>query len=963
MKQFNVLRHLPLLLILAGIVLIISSFVTDLLGIGGQSGFGARQLMLALSGSSVLLVGIIRLVPDKHRPIFEWVWMGIIAIGVAAASDLILETGFSKIGLRQLFMMPFIFSLLAIKTSPKSDGQTLQVWLQDLIKDKQSILVFFTISVQLALMMVLVNQYDLENRAFSQNIFPFVFYGFLFHYLLPVQNRLPFFLLLSITAILGIFNLENGIWLITSGIALIGICHLPISFLARAVILIAAGVILALLRANFLPNSWSGAIWPILGSMFMFRLVVYMYEVKHSKDHFNPVRSLSYFFMLPNLVFPLFPVVDYGTFRRTYFDVERNEIYQKGLDWILRGVIQLILYRFVSYYLVISPQEVVDINDLIQYILSTFLLYLRVSGQFHLIVGILHLFGFNLPETNNRYFLASSFTDFWRRINIYWKDFMLKVVYYPGYFQLRKLGATPALILTTLLVFFVTWLLHAYQWFWLRGSFLLSVTDTLFWAILAILVVANSLYEAKHGKKRTLSKPVWTWNNFFFQTLRTAGTFITVALLWTLWSSASLSEFLSLWSVEVWDAKSTSGLLSILLLVGLVSGGKYRIGSNWRKKWALNLRLSSFTRSTTITGSTILFLLLIGSPWIHGQIPCGLCQEVIRDLKVSRLNDRDAALLQRGYYEDLIGVNRFNSQLWEVYMNRPGDAGGLENEFSQPTGDFLKQALQPLLATVLYDNIPFRTNRWGMRDQDYEKIPPPNTYRIAILGASYVMGWGVGDDETFESIVETRLNNEPKMDPETKFELLNFGDSDYSAFQQLMILETKVFDFQPNAVIYTAHQYDEEVNISHLIERFLAGVTIPYDYLLSTLREAEVVDQNISTDLAIKRLNPYGSKMLLWTYQQIVENCRKRGALPIWIMIPAPEQKIPEEKIASLVQLAEEAGFTVLNLSDAYEGQDVQSLWLDEWDHHPNAKGHLLIADHLYQALIEKPEIFLGINP
>ena len=77
-----------------------------------------------------------------------------------------------------------------------------------------------------------------------------------------------------------------------------------------------------------------------------------------------------------------------------------------------------------------------------QFLLATFLLYLRVSGQFHLIVGVLHLFGFRLPETHHLYFLASSFTDFWRRINIYWKDFMMKLVYYPSFFRLQRLGTT-----------------------------------------------------------------------------------------------------------------------------------------------------------------------------------------------------------------------------------------------------------------------------------------------------------------------------------------------------------------------------------------------------------------------------------------------------------------------------------------------------------------------------------------
>src|SRR6185295_530633 len=128
-----------------------------------------------------------------------------------------------------------------------------------------------------------------------------------------------------------------------------------------------------------------------------------------------------------------------------------------GVEWIFRGVFQLILYRFVYNYLTLSPSEVANAGDFIRFVLSNFGLYLRVSGLFHLTVGMLHLFGFHLPETHHRYFLASSFTDFWRRINIYWKDFMMKVFYYPAYFALRKRGERLALTLSTLAVFVVTW--------------------------------------------------------------------------------------------------------------------------------------------------------------------------------------------------------------------------------------------------------------------------------------------------------------------------------------------------------------------------------------------------------------------------------------------------------------------------------------------------------------------------
>jgi D-alanyl-lipoteichoic acid acyltransferase DltB (MBOAT superfamily) len=252
--------------------------------------------------------------------------------------------------------------------------------------------------------------------------------------------------------------------------------------------------------------------------------------------------------MLPNVCFPLFPVVDYKTFRRNYYNDDSYRIYQTGVRWMVRGTVHLILYRLVYYHLVLSPAEVMDLRDLGQYMLANFFLYLRVSGQFHLIVGMLHLFGFHLPETHHRYYLASSFTDFWRRINIYWKDFMMKVFYYPAFFKLRGLGNNNALVLSTLFVFLVTWFLHSYQWFWLRGSFLAARQDIFFWGVLALLVVANSLHEARHGRKRSLTKSARSSSISITRALTTAGTFVIICLLWSIWTSNSFWEWRTLWT-------------------------------------------------------------------------------------------------------------------------------------------------------------------------------------------------------------------------------------------------------------------------------------------------------------------------------------------------------------------------------------------------------------------------------
>ena len=369
-----------------------------------------------------------------------------------------------------------------------------------------SVLAFLLVLVQLGVLTLVLRQFQIESPSFLR-LWLLALAGFAIHAFLPLRLRLPFFLAVSLAGIALVLGPVNAAWLICLGLLLIAMCHLPISFRARIAVLLGMGAVLVAQRANWLAGPWPEAIWPILGSMFMFRLVVYLYDLRHDKSPVSAVRTLSYFFMLPNVCFPLFPVVDYKTFRRNYYDDDAYQIYQVGVDWIVRGVVHLLLYRVVYYYFTLAPSEVHGPGDMAQYLVSNFLLYLRVSGTFHIVVGMLYLFGFRLPETHHRYLFASSFTDFWRRINIYWKDFMLKIFYYPAYFRLRRFGNTAALVLATIFVFLMTWFLHAYQWFWLRGTILFVWQDILFWTVLGVLVVVNSLWEASHGRERSLRKP------------------------------------------------------------------------------------------------------------------------------------------------------------------------------------------------------------------------------------------------------------------------------------------------------------------------------------------------------------------------------------------------------------------------------------------------------------------------
>src|SRR5215472_8905009 len=427
---------------------------------------------------------------------------------------------------------------------------------------------FLAIVVQFGLIVLVVNQWRLESVSLSR-VMQLAFVGFIIHHLLPLRFRLPFFAALSLAAVITgvgqvgpaviagwihgkstlngvLYQLVPGLTLIGVGLFLIGLCHLPIRFSARVALIALVGAGLVFLRAHsqWLPDV--SEMWVILGSMFMFRLMIYLYDLKHRTAPFSFSRAISYFFLLPNVCFPLFPVVDYKTFCSTYNNEDWPRVYQTGLKWMFRGVIQLLLYRLIYQYAPLDVSKLSSTLDAAGFMLGMYLLYLRVSGTFHLIIGLLHMFGFNLPETHHFYFLATSFTDLWRRINIYWKDFVMKLFFFPTHFTLRKMGTLRAISVATVVTFFATWALHSWQWFWIRGVPLLSWKDFSFWVILALLVLATALYEATWGRKRTLTPSRVTLRRRLVFGVEAAGVFCLMCILWTLWTCQSWAEFQTL---------------------------------------------------------------------------------------------------------------------------------------------------------------------------------------------------------------------------------------------------------------------------------------------------------------------------------------------------------------------------------------------------------------------------------
>jgi hypothetical protein len=89
-------------------------------------------------------------------------------------------------------------------------------------------------------------------------------------------------------------------------------------------------------------------------------------------------------------------------------------------------------------------------------------------------------------------------------------------------------------------------------------------------------------------------------------------------------------------------------------------------------------------------------------------------------------------------------------------------------------------------------------NSEGFRDKEHFKHKAAGTFRIALLGGSYVEALQVPIQDTFWSVMERNLQSQL---PEIKPEVLAFGVSGYSTAQNLLVLRQQVRKYEPDMVV------------------------------------------------------------------------------------------------------------------------------------------------------------------
>jgi hypothetical protein len=89
-------------------------------------------------------------------------------------------------------------------------------------------------------------------------------------------------------------------------------------------------------------------------------------------------------------------------------------------------------------------------------------------------------------------------------------------------------------------------------------------------------------------------------------------------------------------------------------------------------------------------------------------------------------------------------------------------------------------------------------NSHGFRDRERRVAKPEGTFRVALLGDSFVEALQVPLEQTAGQVLEARLNGGRTP---ARYEVLNFGISNYALGQYLLVWEAYARHFQPDVVV------------------------------------------------------------------------------------------------------------------------------------------------------------------
>jgi hypothetical protein len=258
--------------------------------------------------------------------------------------------------------------------------------------------------------------------------------------------------------------------------------------------------------------------------------------------------------------------------------------------------------------------------------------------------------------------------------------------------------------------------------------------------------------------------------------------------------------------------------------------------------------------------------------------------------------------------------------------------------------------LKPNLETR-FRNKRFATNSQGFRDKEYSLSKPPSTFRVAVVGASYVMGWEVEQDETFHAVLEDRLNRESKG---TRYEFINMGVAGYSPWRSLAVVKNKALKYGPDLILFatTPYMYRKDPR-PPLPTTQTAGhpfFTSYFKYFLR-LRIRMLLHRLGRGESAGAATMAQARRRIDGIFSQL-EGIAKTTGIPICVVI-LENKNYSLEIVPEIHAAVRDHGLRLVDATEPFLRDGFPKHCTHRLDCHPNAEAHRIFAGVIHDFLVE----------
>lgn len=252
--------------------------------------------------------------------------------------------------------------------------------------------------------------------------------------------------------------------------------------------------------------------------------------------------------------------------------------------------------------------------------------------------------------------------------------------------------------------------------------------------------------------------------------------------------------------------------------------------------------------------------------------------------------------------------------------------------------------------SAILQSVEIRLNDRGLRGGPIEPMTAGKR-RIAFLGSSITLGWGVPEEKTLTTLLAQKFKQD-----HLNVEVLNTGIGNYNSVREVELFLTKLKDLKPTDIVVQSFVRDAEKlepgGGNFFLQNSQLAVTlwIVYNRMMAKLHPESLLDHYkkvydpnvegfIQMKEALKRLSDYAKANHIKLYMAMTPDVHTLKNYPF---------KFIHDMTANI---AKEYGYTYVDLLPGFVGLSPEKIWAMPGDPHPNALGHQIMADTLYPVL------------